>query len=124
MPDFYTPDTFSNEKYKRTGWNVILRELEIDDFNQRLIVRVCTGRKFWPLFSEVIDVKLGDKDPALTWIKLSLKSYTFPMVDRFVTELEAMLSDLYKVNISFKNIEYPNDTKTDSSQSEKADGAI
>ena len=107
MPDFYTKDTFKEENYKRTGWKVCLKELEYDNFKQRLIVNVATGRKYWPIFSTVIDVNLGDKDPALSEIKLSLKSYTHHMIDRFVGELQIMLTDLYKTNITFSKIELP-----------------
>ncbi len=107
MPNFYKPDTFSEENYKRTGWKVVLRELECDEFKQRLIVNVATGRKYWLLFSTVINVDLGDKDPALSEIKLSLKSYTFPMIDRFIGELQTMLTDVYKTNITFSTINFP-----------------
>src|ERR1700761_8978031 len=107
MPDFYTPDTFTEENYKRTGWKVVLKELESDEYKQRLIVRVATGRKYWPIFSIVINTELGDKDPALSQIKLSLKSYTSPMIDRFVGELQTMLTDLYKTNITFTQISFP-----------------
>lgn len=106
-PDFYKPDTFSEENYKRTGWKAVLKELECDGFKQRLIVNVATGRKYWLLFSTVINVDLGDKDPALSEIKLSLKSYTFPMIDRFIGELQTMLTDVYKTNITFSTINFP-----------------
>lgn len=107
MPDFYTPDTFNEDNYKRTGWRVVLRELEMDEYKQRLIVNVATGRKYWPIFTQVINVDLGDKDPALVLIKQSLRSYTHPMLDRFVDELQIMLTDLYKVDIDLSKINLP-----------------
>jgi hypothetical protein len=117
MPDFFTPDTFDQDKYKKTCWKVSLNEFEMDGYMQRLIVRVATGRKYYPLFTEVINAQLGDKDPALRNIKLSLKGYTFPLLDRFVGELEIMLSDVYQTEISLAKIEYPkifkNESKTD-----------
>ena len=102
MSDFYTSETFDSEKYKKTGWTVVLRELEMDNYKLRLIVRVATGRKYWPLFSEIVDLNLGKEDPAILYIKTSLQNYTFPMIDRFVEELEIMLSDLYQIQILLK----------------------
>lgn len=71
----------------------------MDNYQLRLIVRVATGKKYWTLFSKIVDLNLGTNDIALVNIKYSLKSYTFPMVYRFVNELEIMLSDLYQVTI-------------------------
>jgi len=107
-PDYYKPDTFNPEAYKRTGWRVSLIEASFDNGKQRLILNVATGRKYWPIFSEVIDVTLGIKDPALSEIKLCMKKYTHPMIDRFIGELELMLSDVYKTEISLAKIELPN----------------
>ena len=104
MDEFYISVTFDQEKYKRTGWTVIIKELDFDEFKSRLIVRVATGRKYWPLFTEVVNFSLGVNDPALLAIKASLKSYTFPMIDRFINELNFMLSDVYKTEINLWNI--------------------
>lgn len=92
-------DNFDQDKYKRTGWQVALKSLDFDDYKLRLIVRVATGRKYWCLFTEVVDFTLGKEDPALKLISASLSNYTFPMVERFVIELECMLTDLYGVEI-------------------------
>ena len=96
----YTPETFNQENYKRTGWMVALKQTSFDDGKLRLIVRVATGRKYWPLFTEIVNFELGQEDPALLFIKASVKNYTFPMVDRFVDELNSMLSDIYNTKIS------------------------
>ena len=104
MADFYTPETFDQDKYKRTGWRVVLRQLDMDEGKLRLIVNVATGRKYWPIFSEVINLEQGIEDEALLYIKASLKSYTHPMIDRYVNELEVMLSDLYQIEISLSKI--------------------
>lgn len=93
---------FNTDKYIKTGWTVSLVYLKMDNFLPRLIVRVATGRKFWPLFTEIINPTLGLMDPALKSIEASLYSYTHPMIDRFMSELEIMLSDIYKENIFLK----------------------
>ena len=88
MNKFYTSDTFDQNNYKRTGWTASLVQLKVDAELPRLIVRVATGRRFWPLFTEVLNFDSGINDKALRNIKVSLKNYTFPMVDRFVAELD------------------------------------
>lgn len=93
---------FDQEKYKRTGWKAVLANLEQDNYQDRLIVRVATGRKYWPLFSTPVSFELGKKDPAIDTMKNSLCMYTHPMIDRFVNELETMLTDLYKIEIKLK----------------------
>lgn len=91
---------FDPIKWKRTGWIPGLTHLEIDNYQPRLVVRVATGRKYWPIFSEVITIELGESDPALKAISASLVRYTHPMIARFKSELETMLSDIYNVNIT------------------------
>lgn len=103
MNKFYTPDTFDPDKYKRSGWTVSL--IKLMDGSTKLIVRVSTGRRTWPLFSLEPNFELGLNDPTLRDIKFSLNYYTFPMVNRFVDELNIMLSDLYKVDIEIRQIE-------------------
>ena len=90
---------FNTDKYTKTGWTVSIVYLQMDNFLPSLIVRVATGRKFWPLFTEIINPNLGLMDPALKAIEASLYYYTFPMKDRFMSELVVMLSDIYKENI-------------------------
>lgn len=87
------------DNYIKTGWTVSLVNLEIDNYLPRLIVRVATGRKYWPLFSEIINIDLGINDIALINIERQLYGYTFPMINRFVLELEEVLSFIYKVKI-------------------------
>lgn len=93
---------FNTDKYKKTGWRASLVNLESDSFKNRLIVNVATGRKYWCIFSEIINIELREKDIALKFIEASLYSYTFPMIDRFMFELEIMLSDIYKIQIKLK----------------------
>lgn len=93
---------FSDEKYKKTGWKAKIGNFEFDNFKDRLIINVATGRKYWPLFSEVINVDMGKKDPALKILENQLHFYTFPMIDRFISEIEVMLSDIYKIEIKLK----------------------
>jgi len=93
---------FNQDDYKRTGWQVIISELDFDNYQPRLIIRVATGRKYWPFFSEIINLQLGEQDPAIQILRNSLPKYTFPMIDRFVSELEAMLLDLYGLEIKLK----------------------
>lgn len=90
---------FNPDKYTKTGWRVTIAYLDMDALKPRLIVNVATGRKYWCLFSEVINPDLGLDDPALLYIEASLQSYTFPMIDRFMTELHVMLSDVYQIPI-------------------------
>ena len=90
---------FNPDKYKKTGWIVRLSYLEMDNFLPRLIIHVATGRKFWCLFSEVINPDLGLDDPGLIALETSLYYYTFPMIDRFISELEAMLVDVYQIEV-------------------------
>jgi hypothetical protein len=99
---------FNQDKYKKTGWMVALKSLDFDGYKPRLIVRVATGRKYWCLFTEIVNLELGAEDPALIAISASLLNYTFPMVERFVLELEEMLTDLYKVQITLIKPNYIN----------------
>lgn len=93
---------FDPTKWKKTGWIPALIYLEIDNYEPRLVVRVATGRKYWPIFSEVIDIDKGLNDPALEIISISLLKYTHPMIDRFKSELETMLSDIYGIEITLQ----------------------
>lgn len=93
---------FNPDKYTKTCWTVSIAYLECDNFNPRLIIRVATGRKYWPIFSGVIDIGLGKNDTALSLIEASLYAYTFPMIDRFMNELEIMLTDIYQIEIKLK----------------------
>jgi hypothetical protein len=101
MEQFYNPETFNQDKYEKSSWTISLTEIE---GKLRLIVRVATGRKYWCLFSEIVNFELGIYDPALVEIKYSLGYYTFPLIDRFINELNTVLSDLYKVEINLYNI--------------------
>ena len=76
----------------------------MDGGKLRLIVRVATGRKFWPIISQVVHLEQGIEDEALLQIKACMKLYTHPMVDRFISELEVMLSDLYQIEISLSKL--------------------
>lgn len=99
---YYNHLNFDSSKYKRTGWDIfILNESDKD----RMVVRVATGRKFWPLFSVIPNFEMGADDPILKDIKFSLNYYTHPMLDRFVNELNHALSDIYKVEINLWEIE-------------------
>jgi len=91
---------FNPDYYQKTGWIPVISYLEMDNYKPRLIVRVATGRKYWPIFSEVINPELGLNDPALNNIKASFQSYTHPMVQRFISELNVMLSDIYQCDVS------------------------
>ena len=91
---------FNPDSYQKTGWIPVISYLEMDNYKPRLIVRVATGRKYWPLFTEVINPELGLEDPALQFIKASFQSYTHPMIDRFIYELNVMLSDIYQIDIN------------------------
>ena len=73
----------------------------MDNYKPRLIVRVATGRKYWPIFSEVINPGLGLNDPAINNIKASFQLYTHPMIKRFISELNVMLSDIYQSDVLF-----------------------
>lgn len=90
---------FNSDKYTKTGWVVSIAYLEIDNFLPRLIIRVATGRKYWVILSEIINTKLGDKDPAIEKLNRQLYGYTHPMIDRFISELEVMLLDIYETEI-------------------------
>lgn len=94
---------FSDEKYNKTGWKAKIGNFEFDDFKDRLIINVATGRKYWPLFSDIINIKLGKEDPALLKLEKQLYFYTHPMIDRLISELETMLSDIYREEIKLKN---------------------
>ena len=87
--------TISPESYKRTGWIPTISYLEMDNYQPRLAIRVATGRKDWPIFTGVINPELGLLDPAITNISDSLYFYTHPMGDRFKSELEVLLTDIY-----------------------------
>ena len=104
----YNPGNFDQEKYKRTGWRISLCQTSFDGGKYRLICNVATGRKYWCLFSEIVELELGDKDNAIQKISASLLSYTFPLVERFILELEEMLSDLYECKIVLVRPEYVN----------------
>ncbi len=105
MEKFYTPETFNQDKYKKTGWEIFLINIDQDNGKIRLVVRVATGRKYWPIFTVLPNFEMGLEDPILREIKFSLNSYTFPMVDRFIKELNIALCDLYKINIDLYKIE-------------------
>lgn len=100
--NFYTPETFNSDKYKKTSWRVILTK--IDD-KPRLIVNCATGRKYWTIFSVIPEFEMGLNDPCLKQIKFNLNYYTHPMIDRFIDELNVMLSDLYQTRIELREIE-------------------
>lgn len=102
MPNYLTHTTFNQDKYQRTGWKADLVSLETDNYSTRLIVRVATGRKYWPIISFVITPELATSDPAIQLIERQLYGYTHPMVERFVSELEIMLSDIYQTQIILK----------------------
>ena len=103
MKNFFTPENFNQDKYKRSSWTVQLVKLDMDD-KYRLIVRVATGRKYWPLFSVLPNFELGVEDPVLKQIKFSLNSYTHFMIDRFIDELNIVLSDIYQEEIDLRKI--------------------
>lgn len=104
MNSFYTPETFNPDKYIKTSWVVFLMKSDFDEGKLRLVVRVATGRKFWPLFSIIPNFELGIEDPTLKEIKSSLNLYTFPMIDRFIKELNVVLSDIYQIDIDLYTI--------------------
>lgn len=105
MKNFYTPENFDPEKYKRSSWIPVLLKTDFDNGKVRLVVRVATGRKYWPLFTVLPNFEMGVNDPILKVIKFSLNSYTHPMIDRFIGELNIMLTDLYKEEIDLYKIE-------------------
>lgn len=105
MNIFYTPETFNPDKYYKSGWRVSLHQYDFDEFETRLIVNVATGRKYWPIFSTIISPELGLNDPGLKEIKLSLQKFTHPMIDRFVNEINIMLSDIYQQMVDIRQIE-------------------
>lgn len=104
MNKFFTEDTFDESKYTKTSWIIKLTKTSFDGGNLRLIVRVATGRKFWPLFTVLPNFEIGTEDPALKEIRSSLNSYTHPMIDRFIKELNIALTDLYKVEVDLYKI--------------------
>ena len=93
---------FNPDTYTKTGWKVRISYLDMDNFLPRLIIHVATGRKFWCLFTGVIDPSLGLNDPGLIALESSLYYYTFPMIDRFMSELEVMLADVYQIEVKLK----------------------
>lgn len=105
MKKFYTPETFSQDKYKKTSWMIFLVRTDFDGGKLRLIVRVATGRRYWPIFTVLPNFEMGIEDPVLRDIKFSLNLYSFPMVDRFIKELNVALSDLYQVDVDLYKIE-------------------
>jgi len=82
-----------------TGWKMVSIRLAQDNYALRLICKVATGRKYWPIFSELANLEMGQEDPMIDEIRRSIFKYTHPMVDRFVNELEVALSDFYQVPI-------------------------
>ena len=92
---FMTPERFEPESYKRTGWKVKYNRMSYDPNECRLIVHFVACRQYALLFTLVPDLTLGQSDPVLDDIARALHHYTFPMIDRFILELEAMLTDLY-----------------------------
>lgn len=85
-------------KYKTTCWIPLLNKCSGGEI--RFIGYISPGRnKGWPLFSVIPDFTLGVKDPVLEEIKSSLPYYTLPVRERFVNELEIILSDLYNEKI-------------------------
>jgi len=101
MKNFYTPETFNQDKYQKTSWKIFLQH---DNDRLRLIVQVATGRKYWPMFSLHPNFELGINDPILKEIKFSLNYYTHPMINRFIGELNIALSDLYRTDINLHEI--------------------
>jgi hypothetical protein len=102
---YYNEKNFDSSKYKKTSWNIFILNNEGDNEKVRMVVRVATGRKYWPLFSVVPNFEMGIEDPVLKEIKFSLNYYTHPMIDRFIDELNFALSDIYKVEIDLWKIE-------------------
>lgn len=94
-------DNFDFTKYKQTSWRCKLHRTSWGEL--RFIIFVISGRKESVLCSVVPTFK-GVDDPALKQIKSCLKYYTFPMVDRFINELEIVLTDLYGDKIKFVDI--------------------
>jgi hypothetical protein len=94
-------DNFDFTSYKQSSWRIKLHRTTWGEL--RLIIFVTTGRKESVLCSVVPTFSMVN-DPALQEIKRSLKYYTFPMIDRFVNELEIILSDLYDVKIKFSEL--------------------
>lgn len=89
----------------KTGWNAAIVRLESDGGIERLIVRVATGRKYWPIFSEPIDRTLGAGDPAIHRMELAVNHrYTHPMRARFRAELEAYLGSIYGARIELTSV--------------------
>ena len=86
---------FNQENYKRTGWQAAINT----DNGLRLIIRVATGRKYWPIYSEIINPELKQDDPAISALNQQLYGFTHPMIDRFMQELEVMLKDIYNQEI-------------------------
>ena len=82
-----------------------LNYLDFDNGDLRLIVNVATGRKYWPIFSTIIKPELSLQDPGLKEIKANLKKFTHPMIDRFVNEINTMLSDVYQIDIDIRKID-------------------
>jgi hypothetical protein len=78
-----------------TCWVPVVGRLEQDEYRWRLVIRVATCRKYWPLVSVIVDPDLGRHDPAIRTISEHLCLYTHPMRDRFVSELEEYLSWFY-----------------------------
>jgi hypothetical protein len=93
---------FDQNNYKRSFWTASIVNLEVDEYKPRLIIRVATGRKYWPFLSEILSIESGENDPLISAVNRQLYGYTHPMIDRFITELELMLSDIYKIKIKLQ----------------------
>jgi len=103
--EYYNQENFDSSKYKRTGWDIFILNNDCDNGQTRMVVRVATGRKYWPMFSVITNFEMGIEDPALKEIKFSMNYYTHPMIDRFIEELNFALSDIYKIEIDLWKIE-------------------
>ena len=91
-------ENFDFNIYKKSCWRCKLHRTSWGEL--RFIIYVTTGRKEWILCSLVPKFELGLRDPMIQEVKSSLKYYTFPTTERFRTELEAVMSGLYKQKIS------------------------
>ena len=92
-------DNFDFTLYKQTCWRCKLHRTSWGEL--RFIIFVTTGRRERVLCS-VVPTFSGLDDPALNEIEESIKYYTFPTIDRFVSELELVLSGLYGIKIKFE----------------------
>lgn len=83
---------FNFDKYTKTCWRIKLYVTTSGE--ERLIIYVSTGRKEWCLCTVV-----WENEKALSEIVESLKYYTFPMRERFYTELGIVLTDFYGFDV-------------------------